>query len=515
MEDKKFDKLLKNTIQKDKQIPEKINQLFSNFEMEDKMEEKNKEFKLNKIYKLIPIAASLMMVTFFGGCTYAHVNGTETIISPLLRKIGINSKYEENKISFNNEVKKDNISIKLLDGAIDETSLIVGYEIQIKDNKPDNWIEIEGTYKINDVSVYPINSSIDKLSDTSYIYYQIFDVSEIRIEDKENVKINSNIYKIKEYMESESIDSVEAVYGKEYENNWNFEERIALKKIDESKVYEFKNADSYKLMENVNISVTEFLTGSYTNILKIKTDKTNYDGNSFEKYYKVLDNNNKEICMFTEEERQYDHSIYTDRLILGEIEKNSQIKIEVYLKMIDGKKFIKTATIPIDLSNMIEKIETVSNLKEYATEEYKFKYNDNWNLIEKIDTTKVGPKSLYLGALGLEIPSTTNSNYTSTIYVKVENIDTQLDEYVNKIIKQNEAEYINLKSKEQIEIDNQRAFKILSNITDGEENYICENVISKVNQKIYNIYFWGSEKEYNNLKNTIDEFLKNFEIRNK
>ena len=182
MKDKEFDKLLKNTIQKDKQIPEKINQLFSDFEMEVKMKEKNKEFKLNKIFKLIPIAASLMMVTFFGGCTYAHVNGTETIISPLLRKIGINSKYEENRTSFNDEVKKENISIKLLDGAIDETSLILGYEIQIKDNKPDNWIEIEGTYRINDVSVYPINSSIDKLSDTSYVYYQIFDASEIKIE---------------------------------------------------------------------------------------------------------------------------------------------------------------------------------------------------------------------------------------------------------------------------------------------------------------------------------------------
>ena len=89
MKDKEFDKLLKNTIQKDKQIPEKINQLFSDFEMEVKMKEKNKEFKLNKIFKLIPIAASLMMVTFFGGCTYAHVNGTETIISPLLRKMNI------------------------------------------------------------------------------------------------------------------------------------------------------------------------------------------------------------------------------------------------------------------------------------------------------------------------------------------------------------------------------------------------------------------------------------------
>ena len=159
MNDKEFDKLIKSKLQEEKQIPKNINQLFSEFGMEVKMKEKNS--KKYNYFKMAPIAASLMIVTFFGGCTFAHVNGRETIISPLLRQIGINSKYEENKTEFNEETKKEGVNIKILDGAIDDTSLIIGYEIQIDNNEYDNWIEIEGEYKINNISVKPINHSIN------------------------------------------------------------------------------------------------------------------------------------------------------------------------------------------------------------------------------------------------------------------------------------------------------------------------------------------------------------------
>ena len=327
MNDKEFDKMIKKNMQEDKQIPDNINQLFSEFGMEVKMKEQEKNKKIRNIncIKMVPIAASLMIVTFFGGCTFAHVNGRETIISPLLRQIGINSKYEDNRTEFNEEIQKEGVNIKILDGAIDDTSLIIGYEIQIDNNDYDNWIEIEGEYKINNISVKPINHSIDKLSDTSYIYYQVFDASEIKIENKENVKINATIRNIKEYKESETLDSVEAVYGKEHKNIWNFEENIAVNNIEKSKIYQFEDGSNQKTIENVRISVTEYMTGSYTNILKIKTDKSNYEGDDFKKYYKVLDENNKEICMCLEEDRQYDERVYTDRLILGNINENSKI----------------------------------------------------------------------------------------------------------------------------------------------------------------------------------------------
>ena len=67
---------------------------------------------------------------------------------------------------------KESITVKLLDGAIDDTLLIVGSKIDVQ-NIQSSWVEINGQYKINDLQVSPINSTIDRLSNTEFIYYHI------------------------------------------------------------------------------------------------------------------------------------------------------------------------------------------------------------------------------------------------------------------------------------------------------------------------------------------------------
>ena len=515
MRDEEFDKLLKKQIQEDQYIPKEINQLFSDFGMEVNMKENLEKPKIFKVKRILSIAASLMIVVFLGGSTYAHINGKETIISPLLRNLGINSKYEENATQFNEEVSKEDITIKMIDGAIDGTSLILGYEIDIENNNPDNWLEINGEYRINNISVKPIASTMDKLSDTSYVYYQIFDVNEIKIDDKENVKIDTNIYEIKEYTESETLDSVEAVYGKSHIDEWNFQENISVKNFEESKTYEFEDNTSYEVIENVNISVNKFIKGAYTNVLKIKTDKTNYVGDDFEKYYKILDEQDNEIAMFLEEETEYDHTLYNDRLILKDLKNNSKIKIEVYIRMIDRNNFEKVATIQVDLDTATEKVVAQEKDKKYKNEKYSFKYNGNWNLIEKVDTNRVGPNSIYLGALELEIPSTTNSEYTSSIYVKTINQNFTLSQYIEQIRNKNTespSEYYEEKSSSDINFKNYQGYQITACTTDGETMYIKKDIFTIQDGIVYNITFFGSEKEYNNLKKDIEEFVNNFEI---
>lgn len=273
------------------------------------LKEKNEKLKIGNYVKRVSIAACSVLVIFFGGCTYAHVNGTETIISPLLKNLGINSKYEENATQFNDEVINNEVKIKILEGAMDDTTFIVGYKIEIENISPDSWIEVNGKYKINDLSVKPVNTSIDKESDTTFIYYQIFDVNEIKMSDTKNIKINADFNEIREYTEVEDIDSVYAEYGKTFKDDWNFEEEINVSKLEGSKTYEFENPQKYKIAQNAYVTVTEFITSSYTNMLKIKTDKTNYIGDSFEKYYKILDEKNEEIATFCEEEKQYDETI--------------------------------------------------------------------------------------------------------------------------------------------------------------------------------------------------------------
>lgn len=508
----KIDDLLKKQIQEDVYMPEKINQLFSNFESEVNMKEKNEKLKIGKYIKIVSIAACSVLIIFFGGCAYAHVNGTETIISPLLKKLGINSKYEENATQFNDEITNGKVKIKILDGAMDDTTFIVGYRIEIPNINPDSWIEVNGEYKINDLSVTPINTSIDKESDTSFIYYQIFDVNEIKIDDTKNVKINADFNEVREYTEVENIDSAYAEYGETFKGNWSFEEKINVSKLEDSKTYEFDNPQKYQIAKNAYVTVTEFITGSYTNMLKIKTDKTNYNGDSFEKYYKILDEQNEEIATFCEEEKQYDETIYNDRIISGRINKNSKITIEVYLKMIDEDRFQKVTTIPVDISKANEKSEENSNWKQYKNENYSFKYNENWTLTPKLDSSKVGPNSAYLGALQLEIPSTTNSEYTSSIYVSAVKTNTTLDEYVKQQKELNSQEDINEKNTKEIKINNNRGYQVTSESTDGENGYIMQQTFFSSNGNIYKITFFGSEKEYNNLKTDINQFINSFEF---
>lgn len=511
MKDEDFDLLIKKQIQKDTYIPEKINNLFANFEGEVIMKKNNKAKILDNFRKGF-IAASSILVMFLGGCTYAHVNGAETIISPLLRNLGINSKYEENATKFDNETTKQNIKVKMLDGAIDDTTFIVGYEIEIPDIDLDKWIEVEGIYKINNVNVTPINTSIYKTEDTKFIYYQVFDMNELKINDTKNVKIEANIYNIKEYTEREDIDYVYQEYEKMHEDKWELKENIDVKNLDTLKTYELKNAKSYEIAENFKIAVTEFITGSYTNILKIKTDKTNYAGDDIEKYYKLLDENDNEIGIFKEEEKQYDESIYNDRLITEKISKDSKIKIEVYSRIIGTDEFEKTATIPVNLSRAVEKNKQKTSWKRYENNEYSFEYKENWKITPKLGNNDVGPNSAYLGALALNIPSTTNSHQTSSIYVKTVNENITLDEYVKEEKEQNENEYMDLKSISNIKIKNQEGYQAIYELTDGKNIYVMQSVYLYANDKIYELNFSGSEIEYNNLKNDINEFINSFEV---
>ena len=511
---KNFDEDFRKKLHEDTTIPDNINQLFSNFESEVNMKENNKKTNIITFLKNVSVAACAVIVLGIGGCTYAHINGVENILSPLLNNLGINSKYQENATKFNDEVTKENITVKLLDGAIDDTLLIVGSKIDVP-NLQGSWIEIQGQYKINDLQINPINSTIDRLTDSEFIYYQVFDVSEINIINKENVKIALDINEIKEYNEVEEIDSAYIEYGKTYTNGWNFEETISVKNLANTKKYELKNLKTYQTNNNIKVTIPELITGSYSNILKIKIDKTDYNGDAFEKYYKILDEQKNELASFSEEKRVYDNRIYTDRLVLNNIDRNSKIYIEVYMMKYGDKKFNKMLEIPVDLSKATEKVEKVSNLKEYKADSYTIKYNDNWSLIPKVDTTRVGPNSVYLGALELEIPSSTNSKYTSSIYVKVSDENTTIDNLASKIRKENTqsaSEQFEEKTSSEVAKKKKKGYTIVSATTDGEDNYIKQDTFTVVNKKVYRIIFFGSEKEYNNLQEELNNFISNFDI---
>ena len=287
MNEKELDKMLKQEIQKDKQIPEKINQLFYNFEMGEVMKKEENKKSKNNLVKFISIAACLLVVLVVGESTYAHVNGKENWLSPLLKNLGINSKYEEHATNINEEVKNNNVNVKMLDAAIDDSILIVGYQINIENINMDNWIEIQGEYKINDINISPINKTIDKEEDNCFIIYQIFDMNEIDLKNLKEAKFESKMSEIIEYAEYEDINSADKEYIKTYDGNWTFNKTLPINNVEENKEYEFKENNTFKT-NNIEVTVDGYIKSSYTNILKISTNKSNYKGDEFEYYYRIL-----------------------------------------------------------------------------------------------------------------------------------------------------------------------------------------------------------------------------------
>lgn len=110
----------------------------------------------------------------------------------------------------------------------------------------------------------------------------------------------------------------------------------------------------------------------------------------------------------------------------------------------------------------------------------------------------------------LEIPSTTNSERTSSIYIKTVKTSATLEEYVKKEKKQNTEEYAEVKSTSRIKNKNQDGYQVVYEFSDGETIYIQKSTYLSVDNGICTVTFWGSEKEYNNLKNDINKFLENF-----
>ena len=514
MNDKKFDKMIKEKVQRDEYIDEKVNELFSVYKEKYKKEKVYESMKENSnifnfMQKMKYVAAVLVvgLILGTGGMTYAHINGVETIISPVLRMIGINSKYEENATDINETITDNSVEIKMLNAAIDESTLIVGYTIFSENINMLHWIDVNGNYKINGISINPISESIDKDLETKFLYYQIFDLSEIKFNSIDNLLFTSNIFEILEYTEVEGLESATAENIKSYSGNWSFNEEIPVKNINENKTYELKS-------EGINtngivINAKEVVRSSYTNMIKIETNKNEYKGNSFEELYIVYDENNNEIVASSNEQRDFDYQVYTDRMFIENLNTDSKLRIDVYINYIDVGKFEKVGSIDVDMSKAKEVQGTDSGYKTYNSDEYSFKYNDNWEVLCINEKNHVGPYSRYVNCLHIEAPSTTNEDTGMTIFVGKNNNEGSIEEYIDDLIDGYEKEYSELIAKNICKIGALNGYEVITKIYDN----VSIDYIVEANGNIYYITFSANEKEYNNQKDEIKELVESFEIK--
>ena len=326
-------------------------------------------------------------------------------------------------------------------------------------------------------------------------------MSEIELKYAEKLIFTSNIFEILEYTEVEDLDSGYAEYLNKYKGKWDFEQEILNKNIEENIVYEL---NSTKLNVNgFDISAEQIVKSSYTNMLKIKTDKSKYVGDDFEQLYIVYDENNKEIAAGIKEDRDYDYSVYTDRLFIENIDLDSKLRVDVYINN------IKVGSINIDM-NKAEEVKTKNiNYTTYSSDDYSFEYKNNWRVHGITDKDDVGPNSRYINCLHLESPTTTNDDGGMHIFIAKRNENVGIEQYVTELIQGYKNEYNTLESKKACKIGKINGYEVITSIDmEISIDYIVEN-----DGNIYTIAFGTNEIEYNNQKEEIKALIESFEIK--
>ena len=521
MNDKELDKLIKEKIHENEVIDERINDLFEMYK-EKYRNEKSTEKKMKNniksfVQKMKYVAAILMMGIFFGtgGMTYAHINGTETLISPLLRSIGINSKYEENAIEINKEiVDENNVKITLNNVAIDESVCIVAYDVDWPNVKVDEYIDLSGEFKINNINIKPINRFVKILSENKCMCYHIYDFSEIElVENEENIEFLSNINLLVKY-NKEQYELGSITYDNELESQWNFKEIIPVKNIEKNTSYEIDSNliefDGYK------IKATELVKSSYTNMIRIKTDKKDHtlleDTYVLTEKFVIKDSLGNQIAIDAEQ-REYDDIVYTNRIFIENIDMNDILTIEVYAKkdgVQDGKlytKVEKVGELKIDLSKAKEKEKIQEEYKKFSNEEYSFEYDSKWSIYGKLTKDDVGYLVDPTNMFRINTESTTNDEYGLTITLDIE--EGKLEDYIDSYIQSLDTTYTSCENKEKIVINGEEGYKLLIAF---EDIYIWEYIFEK-NEKIYSISISGSELELSNQNESIERFIETFNVR--
>jgi len=511
MDDKKFDEMIKNQVQKDEKMDKRFDDLFETYKEKYKME-RGSNMKTNNvsfIQKMRYVAAVLVVGILLGtgGMTYAHINGVETWISPLLRQMGINSKYEENATQINDEVTVKEEKVEMLDAAIDDSTLIVGYKITMPKVELENWIEVYGDYDVNGIAIQPVNIGVEKAEaeeGTEFVYYQIFDLNEIDFEGETELKFEAKIFEIDEYVEVEDLVSATAEYLEKYQGDWCFEKDIEVKNVEENVVYELESEEvNYK---EIIFDATEVVKSSYTNMIRIKTDKSNHKGDAFEVYYRIYNEAGDEIAAGNET-RAYDDLVYNDRLFIKNLEADSKLRIDIYFNDINVGVYEKIGSIDVDMAKAEEKVEAAVDYTKYECDDYRFDYNKDWKIL---GADSVGPNSRYKNALLMNAPATTNEEYGMSVSVLLEEADN-LEKYIDDLRTGLENEYFSFVSKEECTVGTLDGYKL---VMDGGE-VISVTYAAVVDGVVYELSFSADEKEINNREAEIEKMVESFEVNQK
>lgn len=382
MENKEFDKKIKNELQEKLKVPqvveEKLNETYKKI---DSMKYKSKRFNFSKISQ---IAASLVVIVFLAGNGIAYARGRDNIYSWILNKIGIQKEYEEVKTEINQTAESNGIRITLLDCAYDSNRFIACYKVEDLEGKikainekyqsklTDNVSEdiYDSMFLEKNITFYtqngqqeinpdadmgsPLNSAISKqISDTEFIIYDTVVLSE-RNWDGKLTNVDIDLWCISYLGYKDGMEGLDHIRG-----NWAFK---VTELEDKYKDTSTCLLDVHKKIDNKN----EFTVNS------IRIENSGIIGNIFINYsinnedegayiFRVINKNNEVLGEFylSIPECGIEPIPYK---YLSKLEDNEEYKIVIYRDEnyddIKAGKVQPIYTIPFTFENNIHNFQT-------------------------------------------------------------------------------------------------------------------------------------------------------------
>ena len=277
--EKDFDKLNEKILEK---LETKI--AIAEFEEKEEMKSQVKNVKKSKMKSYIGarVASIIAIIGLVSGNVYTFATYQKDLFTVILEKVGIFEAYEEEKTAVNLTKEGKNATLTLVDYAIDGDTVIVGYNLKLKEENEmlvkmvhDKAVLTSGGEKIElnseeDESgreTYKDFGLFDEISKTEYSIYRFYKVDPKKLTNEMKLDVNIKIY---DYDKEEYYNPTDGEPEMREFGNWDFSVNLNKAEMEDSfKEYyvEDKNAE-FELVKKPNKNETISL--AEVRLLKVK-----------------------------------------------------------------------------------------------------------------------------------------------------------------------------------------------------------------------------------------------------
>jgi len=356
-----------NNDELNKRVMEKLQRKIAISEFKEKeCKEESRKPKVQS-FKFLKVAAAIMLVSLIAGNTYIYATYDTNIFSWILGKIGIVEEYDKTKKDVNVTKESNQNSLTIIDYGIDKDTLIVGYNLKLKNNQ-DFFKKLCDTTTIsNGKEVFSIgqNGSVElfnKISDTEYVVYKLYEIDADKLASSNELKTDIILY---EYL----YEGEEKVLA-----NWSF--NIEIQKDKNLMYEEFVAENKSAILEGRGPVGPDY---PIINLLEVKksdiTTKLTFLFNGYTTepgitcYVEVLDETGN---ILLENNLEYLMGGVPTDIIFKKIDFNSKIKVNFYETDEYLNIVLSKGTMEIDLKkDLIKKQNGANNKVDKAKKEWK------------------------------------------------------------------------------------------------------------------------------------------------